>query len=264
MIAEDRGVTLEHLTMADLGRATRVGLDQDHPAIVEGAGRSQAIEGLVQQIRTRIEETTADEDREQRQERVATLVGGVALIHVGAATEPEMKAKKARVEAALNATRAAVEEGVIPGGGVAFVRCLPALERLQLNGDEAVGALIVKRALEEPMRQLAENAGAEGSIVVHKVKEEKGAYGYNVATETYEDLMAAGVVDPTKVARSALQNASSLAALRLTTEALITELPAKNEKAPATHPGGGDDETWEGAASGVPRAPNPGGEVNND
>jgi chaperonin GroEL len=245
MISEDLGIKLENIPMEDLGRAKRIVIDKDKTTIVQGAGRSQDIEGRVKQIRIQIEETTSDYDREKLQERLAKLVGGVAIINVGAATETEMKEKKARVEDALNATRAAVAEGVIPGGGVAFVRCLPALDRLnlKLNGDEAVGALIVKRALEEPMRQLAENAGAEGSIVVHKVKEEKGAYGYNVATETYEDLMAAGVVDPTKVARSALQHASSIAALMLTTEALITELPAKKEKASATHPGGGYDET---------------------
>ena len=244
MISEDLGIQLENITIDDLGRAKRVLIDKDHTTIVEGAGRLQDIEGRVKQIHIQIEETTSDYDREKLQERLAKLVGGVAVIHVGAATETEMKEKKARVEDALNATRAAVEEGVIPGGGVAFVRCLPALDRLKLSGDEAVGALIVKRALEEPIRQLAKNAGAEGSIVVQRVKEGKDAYGYNVATNTYEDLMAAGVVDPTKVARAALQNASSIAALMLTTEVLIAELPAKKEKASATHPGGGYDEGY--------------------
>jgi len=239
LISEDLGIKLENISMEDLGRAKHVVIDKENTTIVEGAGQSQDIEGRVKQIRTQVEETTSDYDREKLQERLAKLVGGVAVIKVGAATETEMKEKKARVEDALNATRAAVEEGVIPGGGVAFVRCLGALERLKLDGDEAVGAMIVRRALEEPIRQLAYNAGGEGSIVVQKVKEGQGAYGYNVATDTYEDLMAAGVVDPTKVARSALQNAASIAALMLTTEALITELPEKKGKGPAGAPGGG-------------------------
>jgi chaperonin GroEL len=225
-----------------VGRAKRVVIDKDNTTIVEGAGRSQDIEGRVKQIRTQIEETTSDYDREKLQERLAKLVGGVAVIKVGAATETEMKEKKARVEDALNATRAAVEEGVIPGGGVALVRCISAVEQVKLDGDEAIGAMIVLRALEEPIRQLANNAGAEGSIVVQRVKEGSGAFGYNVATDTYEDLMAAGVVDPTKVARSALQNAASISALMLTTEALITELPEKKDKAAAAPPGGYEDE----------------------
>jgi chaperonin GroEL len=244
LLSEDLGIKLEHITMEDLGRAKRVVIDKENTTIVEGAGRGQDIEGRVKQIRTQAEETTSDYDREKLQERLAKLVGGVAVINVGAATETEMKEKKARVEDALNATRAAVEEGVIPGGGVALIRCISAVEKLKLDGDEAVGATIVRRALEEPIRQLANNAGAEGSIVVQRVKEASGAFGYNVATDTYEDLMAAGVVDPTKVARSALQNASSIAALMLTTEALITELPEKKEKAPATHPSGGYDEAY--------------------
>jgi chaperonin GroEL len=244
MLSEDLGIKLENITMEDLGRAKRVVIDKDNTTIVEGAGRSQDIEGRVKQLRTQVEETTSDYDREKLQERLAKLVGGVAVIKVGAATETEMKEKKARVEDALNATRAAVEEGVIPGGGVALVRCIPAVEQVNLDGDEAIGATIVRRALEEPIRQLANNAGAEGSIVVQKVKEGSGAFGYNVATDTYEDLMAAGVVDPTKVARSALQNAASIAALMLTTEALITELPEKKDKAPATHPSGGYDEAY--------------------
>jgi chaperonin GroEL len=242
LLSEDLGIKLENITMEDLGRAKRVVIDKENTTIVEGAGRAQDIEGRVKQIRTQIEETTSDYDREKLQERLAKLVGGVAVIRVGAATETEMKEKKARVEDALNATRAAVEEGVIPGGGVGFVRCISAVAGLTLDGDEAVGATIVRRALEEPIRQLAYNAGAEGSIVVQQVKEGVGAYGYNVATDTYEDLMAAGVVDPTKVARSALQNAASIAALMLTTEALISELPEKKEKGAAAPPGGYDDE----------------------
>jgi chaperonin GroEL len=242
LLSEDLGIKLENITMEDLGRAKRVVIDKDNTTIVEGAGQAQDIEGRVKQIRTQVEETTSDYDREKLQERLAKLVGGVAVIKVGAATETEMKEKKARVEDALNATRAAVEEGVIPGGGVGFVRCLAAVAGLTLEGDEAIGATIIRRALEEPIRQLANNAGVEGSIVVQKVKEGTGAFGYNVATDTYEDLMAAGVVDPTKVARSALQNAASIAALMLTTEALITELPEKKDKGAAAPPGGYEDE----------------------
>jgi chaperonin GroEL len=242
MLSEDLGIKLENITMEDLGRAKRVVIDKDNTTIVEGAGQARDIEGRVKQIRTQIEETTSDYDREKLQERLAKLVGGVAVIKVGAATETEMKEKKARVEDALNATRAAVEEGVIPGGGVGLVRCVNAVAGLPLDGDEAVGATIVRRALEEPIRQLAYNAGVEGSIIVQKVKEGSGAFGYNVATDTYEDLMASGVVDPTKVTRSALQNAASIAALMLTTEALITELPEKKEKAAAAPPGGYEEE----------------------
>jgi len=242
LLSEDLGIKLENITMEDLGQAKRVVIDKDNTTIVEGAGSAADIEGRVKQIRTQVEETTSDYDREKLQERLAKLVGGVAVIKVGAATETEMKEKKARVEDALNATRAAVEEGVIPGGGVGLVRCIAALAGLPLEGDAAVGATIVRRALEEPLRQLAYNAGAEGSIVVQRVKEGTGAFGYNVATDTYEDLMAAGVVDPTKVTRSALQNAASIAALMLTTEALITELPEKKDKAAAAPPGGYEDE----------------------
>jgi chaperonin GroEL len=242
LLSEDLGIKLEHTTMEDLGRAKRVVIDKENTTIVEGAGQARDIEGRVRQIRTQVEETTSDYDREQLQERLAKLVGGVAVIKVGAATETEMKEKKARVEDALNATRAAVEEGVIPGGGVGFVRCVAALAGLKLDGDEAVGATIIRRALEEPIRQLASNAGAEGSLVVQKVTEGSGSFGYNVATDTYEDLMAAGVVDPTKVTRSALQNAASIAALMLTTEALITELPEQKDQAPGTHPRGGYNE----------------------
>jgi chaperonin GroEL len=241
LLSEDLGIKLENITMEDLGQAKRVVIDKDNTTIIEGAGSAQDIEGRVKQIRTQVEETTSEYDREKLQERLAKLVGGVAVIKVGAATEMEMKEKKARVEDALNATRAAVEEGVIPGGGVGFVRCIAAVAGLTLDGDAAIGATIVRRALEEPIRQLAYNAGAEGSIVVQRVKEGTGAFGYNVATDTYEDLMAAGVVDPTKVARSALQNAASIAALMLTTEALISELPEKKDKA-AAPPGGYDDE----------------------
>src|SRR5918996_589001 len=243
-ITEDLGIKLESIKMEDLGKAKKVTIDKDNTTIVEGAGSSSAIEGRVKQIRTQVEETTSDYDREKLQERLAKLVGGVAVIKVGAATETEMKEKKARVEDALNATRAAVEEGVIPGGGVGFVRCIAAVSGLTLDGDAAIGAMIVRRALEEPIRQLAYNAGAEGSIVVQKVKDGSGAFGYNVATDTYEDLMAAGVVDPTKVTRSALQNAASIAALMLTTEVLITELPEKKDKSPAAPPGGYDDEEY--------------------
>jgi chaperonin GroEL len=242
LLSEDLGIKLENITMEDLGQAKRVVIDKDNTTIVEGAGRAQDIEGRVKQIRTQVEETTSDYDREKLQERLAKLVGGVAVIKVGAATEMEMKEKKARVEDALNATRAAVEEGVIPGGGVGLVRCIPAVAGLKLDGDEAIGATIVRRALEEPIRQLAYNAGAEGSIVVQKVKEGSGSFGYNVATDTYEDLMASGVVDPTKVARSALQNAASIAALMLTTEALISEVPEKKDKAAAAPPGGYEDD----------------------
>jgi chaperonin GroEL len=241
MLSEDLGIKLENITMEDLGRAKRVVIDKENTTIVEGAGQAQDIEGRVKQIRTQVEETTSDYDREKLQERLAKLVGGVAVIKVGAATETEMKEKKARVEDALNATRAAVEEGVIPGGGVGLVRCVNAVAGLKLDGDEGVGATIIRRALEEPIRQLAYNAGVEGSIVVQKVKEGSGSFGYNVANDTYEDLMASGVVDPTKVTRSALQNAASIAALMLTTEALITEVPEKKDKA-AAPPGGYDDE----------------------
>ncbi|MFQ5913311.1 MAG: chaperonin GroEL [Nitrospinota bacterium] len=233
VITEDLGIKLESIEINDLGRAKRVTVDKDNTTIVEGAGKSSAIEGRVKQIRTQIEDTTSDYDREKLQERLAKLVGGVAVINVGAATETEMKEKKARVEDALNATRAAVEEGIIPGGGVVLLRAIPAIEKLeqQLQGDLAVGARIVKRALEEPARQIANNAGVEGSIVVQRIKGEKGNQGYNAQTDRYEDLAKAGIIDPTKVTRSALQNASSIASLMLTTEAIITDIPEK-EKAP--------------------------------
>jgi chaperonin GroEL len=235
-ITEDLGIKLESLELADLGRAKTIVVDKENTTIVEGYGKSSEIQGRVNQIRRQIEETTSDYDKEKLQERLAKLAGGVAIIKVGAATETEMKEKKARVEDALHATRAAVEEGIVPGGGVALIRCLPAIEALKLQGDEQTGVDIVKRAVESPLRSLAANAGVEGSIVVQEVKKRKGNEGYNVATGAYEDLVKAGVVDPKKVTRSALQNASSIAGLLLTTECLITELPEKEKPAPA---GGG-------------------------
>lgn len=227
VISEDIGVKLENVTVNELGRAKRVTIDKDDTTIVEGAGDKSAIESRVRQLRSQIEETTSDYDREKLQERLAKIVGGVAVINMGAATETEMKEKKARVEDALNATKAAVEEGVIVGGGVAFVRCIPELEKMELGGDQQFGVNIVKRALEEPLRQIVKNAGYDGSIVVEKVKAEKGNFGFNAETEKYEDLMKAGVIDPTKVARLALQNAASVAALLLTTDVVITEKPKK-------------------------------------
>src|SRR4051794_10489354 len=238
-ITEDLGIKLESLGLEDLGRAKSVVIDKENTTIVEGYGKSGEIQGRVNQIRRQIEETTSDYDREKLQERLAKLAGGVAVINVGAATETEMKEKKARVEDALHATRAAVEEGIVPGGGVALLRCLPAIEALKLDGDEQIGVDIVKRAIEAPLRALASNAGVEGSIVVQEVKKRKGNDGYNVATNEYEDLVKAGVVDPKKVTRSALQNAASIAGLLLTTECLITELPEKEKAAPMGHGGGG-------------------------
>ncbi len=241
MIAEDLGIKLENLTMEDLGQAKRVNIDKDNTTIVEGAGKKADIEARVKQIRAQIEETTSDYDREKLQERLAKIVGGVAVINVGAATETEMKEKKARVEDALHATRAAVEEGVVAGGGVALVRTLPALEKLQLDGEQQLGINMIKRALEEPLRWIAQNTGYDGSIVVEKVKNEKGNFGFNAQTETYEDMVAAGIIDPTKVVRCAIQNASSVASLLVTTEALIAEKP-KKESGPAMPPmppGGG-------------------------
>jgi chaperonin GroEL len=235
-ITEDLGIKLESIGLEDLGRAKSIVVDKENTTIVEGYGKSSEIQGRVNQIRRQIEETTSDYDREKLQERLAKLAGGVAVINVGAATETEMKEKKARVEDALHATRAAVEEGIVPGGGVALLRCLPAIEALKLEGDEQIGVDIVKRAIESPLRCLAQNAGVEGSIVVQEVKKRKGNEGYNVATNEYEDLVKAGVVDPKKVTRSALQNASSIAGLLLTTECLITELPEKDKPAPG---GGG-------------------------
>ncbi len=236
-ITEDLGIKLESITLDDLGKAKRIVVAKETTTIVEGEGKSKDIQGRVAQIRRQIEETTSDYDREKLQERLAKLAGGVAVINVGAATETEMKEKKARVEDALHATRAAVEEGIVPGGGVALIRAQKALANLKLEGDEAIGAQIVHRAVEAPLRQLADNAGLEGALIVQEVKKGKGNEGYNVATGNYEDLVKAGVVDPTKVTRSALQNAASISGLLLTTEALVTEIPDK-EKSPAM-PGGG-------------------------
>jgi len=237
-ITEDLGIKLENITLEDLGRAKRVTVDKENTTIVEGSGKNTDIQGRVSQIRRQIEETTSDYDREKLQERLAKLAGGVAVINVGAATETEMKEKKARVEDALHATRAAVEEGIVPGGGVALIRAQKALDSLKLEGDEAVGLEIIRRAVEAPLRQLVANAGKEGAIVVQEVKKAKGNEGYNVATGEYVDLVKAGVVDPTKVTRSALQNAASISGLLLTTEAVISDVPEK-EKAPAMPPGGG-------------------------
>jgi chaperonin GroEL len=239
VISEDLGIKLENIQMKDLGRAKKIVIDKDNTTIIEGAGETKDIEGRVKQLRVQIEETTSDYDREKLQERLAKLVGGVAVIKVGAATETELKEKKARVEDAMHATRAAVEEGIVPGGGVAFIRCVPALDKLKLEGDEAVGASIVRRALEEPLRQIVFNAGHEGAVVVEKVRGSKEAnFGFNAETEVYEDLVAAGVIDPAKVTRTALQNAASIAALLLTTEALVSEIK-EEEKTPPMPPGGG-------------------------
>jgi chaperonin GroEL len=236
-ITEDLGLKLENLTVNDLGRAKRIVVDKENTTIVEGSGKSSEIQGRVKQIRRQIEETTSDYDREKLQERLAKLAGGVAVINVGAATEAEMKEKKARVEDALHATRAAVEEGIVAGGGVALLRTAKAIEALKLEGDEAIGAQIVRRAIEHPLKQLCANAGVDGGVVVKEVLGGKGNFGFNVATGQFEDLVKAGVVDPTKVTRTALQNAASIAGLLLTTECMITEIPEK-DKAPAA-PGGG-------------------------
>ena len=240
-VTEDLGIKLESLDLADLGRAKTIVVAKENTTIVEGNGKNTEIQGRVNQIRRQIEETTSDYDREKLQERLAKLAGGVAVIHVGAATETEMKEKKARVEDALHATRAAVEEGIVAGGGVALIRTIPAIDALKLeNADEQTGVSIVRRAVEAPLRELASNAGVEGSLIVQEVKRRKGNEGYNVATGAYEDLVKAGVVDPKKVTRSALQNAASIAGLMLTTEALITEIPEKKEKpAGDPHHGGG-------------------------
>jgi len=239
-ITEDLGIKLENLTLEDLGRAKKVVVDKDNTTIVEGAGNTKEIEARLKQIRAQIEETTSDYDREKLQERLAKLAGGVAVIKVGAATETEMKEKKARVEDAMHATKAAVEEGIVAGGGVALVRCIPALEKLKAEGDEQIGIDIVERALEEPLRLIAQNAGHEGAVVSEKVRTHSNQnYGFDAQTETFGDLVAAGVIDPTKVTRTALQNASSIASLMLTTEALVSELPEKEEKGHAAPPGGG-------------------------
>jgi chaperonin GroEL len=238
-ITEDLGIKLENLKLDDMGTAKKITIDKDNTTIVEGAGTAKAIEGRVKQIRTQIEETTSDYDREKLQERLAKLVGGVAVIKVGAATETEMKEKKARVEDAMHATKAAVEEGIVPGGGVALLRAESAVDKVEAEGDVAVGVAIVRRALEEPLRQIAQNAGHEGAVVVAKVREQKAEEGFNAQTEKYENLVEAGVIDPTKVVRTALQNASSIASLLLTTEALVSEVPEEKPESPAMPPGGG-------------------------
>jgi chaperonin GroEL len=240
-ITEDLGIKLENVKLDDLGKAKKITIDKDNTTLVEGSGKAKDIEGRVKQLRTQVEETTSDYDREKLQERLAKLVGGVAVIKVGAATETEMKEKKARVEDAMHATKAAVEEGIVPGGGVALLRCLKAVGAVKAEGDEAVGVNIIKRALEEPLRQIAGNAGLEGAVVLGKVREMKTEEGFNALTETYENLVEAGVIDPTKVVRSALQNASSIASLLLTTEAVVSEIPgAKGESGGGGGmPGGG-------------------------
>jgi chaperonin GroEL len=239
VISEDLGIKLETVQLADLGRAKKITVDKDNTTIVEGAGKAADIQGRVKQLRTQVEDTTSDYDREKLQERLAKLVGGVAVIKVGAATETEMKEKKARVEDAMHATRAAVEEGIIPGGGVTYLRAISALEKLKLEADEQIGVNIVRRALEEPLRQIAQNAGVEGAVVVSHVLAGKSEnYGYNAETDTYGDLVKDGVIDPAKVARIALQNASSIAGLMLTTEALVADIPAEEKASAGPHAGG--------------------------
>jgi len=240
MISEEMGAKLENTRIEDLGRARKIAINKDNTTIIDGAGDRAAIEGRVKQIRAQIEESTSDYDKEKLQERLAKLVGGVAVIKVGAATETEMKEKKDRVEDALNATRAAVEEGIVPGGGVAYLRTVPALDKLKLEHDEQVGVTIVKKALEEPLKWIAINAGLEGSIEVEKVKEKKGAFGFNAQTDQYADMIEDGVIDPTKVARFALQNAASVASMMLTTQCMVAEKPEeKGTGMPGMPPGGG-------------------------
>ena len=239
LITEDLGIKLENVKVEDLGKAKRITVDKENTTIVEGSGKQADIQGRITLIKKQIEDTTSDYDKEKLQERLAKLAGGVAVINVGAATETEMKEKKARVEDALHATRAAVEEGIVPGGGVALIRCIPAVEKMELTGDELIGANIIRRSMEEPLRQIVNNAGLEGSVIVEHVKKEKKSVGFNVATEKYEDLFEAGVVDPTKVTRSALQNAASVASLLLTTEALVCEIPEKKKSSPMPQGGGG-------------------------
>ncbi|OGP58801.1 MAG: chaperonin GroL [Deltaproteobacteria bacterium RBG_13_49_15] len=243
MISEDLGIKLENITVSDLGKCKTIKIDKDNTTIVDGAGSKKDIEGRVKQIRAQIDETTSDYDKEKLQERLAKLIGGVAVVNIGAATETEMKEKKARVEDALNATRAAVEEGIVAGGGVALVRCIDALEKVKVTGEEKHGVSILKRALEEPLRQIAINAGYEGSVVLNKILEGKDDFGFNAATEKYENLMESGVIDPTKVVRFALQNASSVAGLMLTTEAMVAEKPEK-KKEPPMPPGGMDEDMY--------------------
>jgi chaperonin GroEL len=239
VISEDLGLKLENITLKDLGTAKTINIDKDNTVIIDGGGSRKDLEGRVKQLRAQVEETTSDYDREKLQERLAKLIGGVAVISVGAATETEMKEKKARVEDALNATRAAVEEGIVPGGGVALLRCIKAVSEIKLEGEDQNGVNIILRALEEPIRQIANNAGLEGSVVVEKVKEKKGAFGLNAETGEIEDLMKAGIIDPTKVTRFALQNAASVSSLLLTTEAMIAEKPKGKEDMPMMPPGGG-------------------------
>ena len=241
VISEELGIKLENIRLDDLGKCKKVIVDKENTTIIEGAGKDKEIEGRIKQIRTQIEDTTSDYDREKLQERLAKLAGGVAVIKVGAPTEIAMKEKKARVEDALNATRAAVEEGIVPGGGVVLIRALPALDKVRVSGDDKIGLEIVRRALEEPIRQITENAGVEGSIVVQRVKEGTGAFGFNADTEEYEDLLAAGIIDPTKVTRVALQNAASIAGLMITTECMVTEIPEKEKTPPMPPHGGGGD-----------------------
>jgi chaperonin GroEL len=242
MIAEELGIKLENVTLKDMGRAKRITVDKDNTTLIDGAGKKADIEGRIKQIRNQIEETTSDYDREKLQERLAKLVGGVAVIKVGAATEVEMKEKKARVEDAMHATRAAVEEGVVPGGGVALIRCQTVLDNLKVDEEQQFGVSIVHRALEEPLRWIARNAGQEGSVVVNNVRQAKGSNGYNAATDEYEDLYKAGIIDPTKVVRTALQNAASVAGLLLTTEAMVAEKPKEEKQgAGGGMPHGADD-----------------------
>ena len=239
-ITEDLGIKLENVQISDLGQAKKITIDKDNTTVVEGKGKHAEIEGRVKEIRSQVEKTTSDYDREKLQERLAKLVGGVAVIKVGAATETEMKEKKARVEDAMHATRAAVEEGIVPGGGVALLRCNEAIEALKLEGDEKIGANIVRRALEEPLRQIVINAGEEGAIIVGRIRDSKDTnYGYNAQTDKFEDLVKAGVIDPTKVTPTALQNAGSIASLMLTTEALVCEIPEEKKESPMPHGGGG-------------------------
>ncbi|HTM10542.1 MAG TPA: chaperonin GroEL [Verrucomicrobiae bacterium] len=239
VIAEELGIKMENISLQDLGRAKRIVIDKDNTTIVDGAGKKADLEGRIKQIRAQIDETTSDYDREKLQERLAKMIGGVAVINVGAATEVEMKEKKARVEDALHATRAAVEEGIVPGGGVALIRAASVLEKLKVPEEEQWGVNIIRRAVEEPIRRIALNTGVEGAIVLQKVKEGKGAFGFNAATEEYADLMKAGIIDPTKVVRTALQNASSVAGLMLTTEAMVAEKPEEKSAMPPMPPGGG-------------------------
>jgi chaperonin GroEL len=244
VISEEAGFKLENTTLDSLGKAKRIVIDKENTTIVEGAGKTEDIKGRINQIRKQIDETTSDYDREKLQERLAKLAGGVAVLNVGAATETEMKEKKARVEDALHATRAAVEEGIVAGGGVAFIRTAKALDNLKVVDEEAIGVDIIRRAIEEPLRMIVQNAGQEPSVVCNKVKEGKGAFGFNALTLTYEDLMNAGVIDPTKVTRTALENAASIAGLILTTECIVAEKPKKEEKPMPGGPGGGMDDMY--------------------